>query len=159
MGKMDKMGKMSKIGKNLSVSLSVRPSVHLPIHPSVCQSVCPQSLRPSVSPAVRQSVCPSLGPSFRLLSVRQSVRLSVCPSVCPSVRPSIGFYRGIQAKKCPCPTFVYPNLLVLDYLLHTDPSGLAVANAITAISRAMRRLRYIAVIRVKKYIKKCRKKK
>ena len=48
--------------------------------------------------------------------------------------------------------------LVLDYLLHTDPFGLALANAITPISRAMRRLRYIAIKRVKKYIKKRRKK-
>ena len=63
---------------------SNRPSLHLFVSLSVCQSVTPSSICQFVSPSTRQSVYPSVHPSvcFSLSS------LSVRPSVRPSARPS-----------------------------------------------------------------------
>ena len=70
-------GQMAVLGNTtagpvIKVHLSVCPSVHLFVCPSVCLSVCP-SVCPSVHLSVHLSIC---------LSVCLSVCLSICLSVC-----------------------------------------------------------------------------
>ena len=88
---------VSSVGSN-------RPSLHLFVSLSVCQSVTPSSICQFVSLSTGQSVYPSVHPSvcFSLsrLSVRPPARppsfnsfvsLSVCPFVCQSIRFPVCF--------------------------------------------------------------------
>ena len=91
---------------------SNRPSLHLFVSLSVCQSVTPSSICQFVSPSTRQSVYPSVHPSVCFSSSRLSVRPSVRPSARLPARPP-SFNSFVSLSVCPivCQSIRFPVCL------------------------------------------------
>lgn len=97
-------------------SLSVRPSIHLPVHSFICPSIhisihlpIHPSLHLCTHPSTHPSIFPSIHP-FIHSSIHLPIHPSTCPSIHPPVHPSIHLLSIPSCNQPPIHLSIHPSV-------------------------------------------------